>query len=114
MKRKSTATKYADEIIQMMDETKVCLNCSVKLNYLQNKEKRRNRGYCSLSCFVQLPPRYAYIEKCYSMPATEFIIRELTRTDNVDIVAQMIGVYKQSLYRFIKTHRIKRQVKWSA
>lgn len=111
MKRKSTAVTYGPEIVEMMNATDNCLCCGVKLRYL-DKEKRRNRGYCSLSCFYNLPPKYAYIEKVYGVPAIDFILKELNRTDNVDVVAGMIGVYKQSLYKFIKQHRIRRVAIW--
>ena len=111
MKRKSTATTYEPEIVEIMNSTEYCLCCGKKLRYL-DKEKRRNRGYCSLACFYMLPPRYAFIEHHYGIPAVNFIIRELTRTDSVEVVAGMIGVYKQSLYQFIKRHRIRRTVSW--
>ena len=111
MKRKSTSVAYDPEIVKMMDSTENCLCCRKKLKYL-DKEKRRNRGYCSLACFYTLPPRYAYIEKVYGIPSVDFIIQELNRADSVDVVAGMIGVYKQSLYQFIKRHRVRRTVSW--
>jgi hypothetical protein len=95
----------------MMNETTHCLCCRVKLRYL-DKEKARNRGYCSLRCFYTLPPRYAYIERIYGIKAIDFVKKELNRTDNVETVAGLIGVYKQSLYEFIKKHRIHRVVRW--
>jgi len=111
MAKQKITTSYSPEIAEMLNETDICLCCGKKLKYL-DKEKRRNRGYCSLKCFYELPPRYAYIEKVYNMTAVDVITQELSRTDSVNVVAGLIGVNKQSLYAFIEKHRIKRITQW--
>lgn len=111
--KKISQAQYSPEIVRMMDETNICLCCGQQLKYL-DKEKRRNRGYCSLKCFYDKPARYAYIEKLYSMSVKEFIIKELNRTDSVEVVANLIGVNKQSLYKYIQKHMIRRTVRWKA
>ena len=102
---------YDDEIIAMMDRAKNCLCCNTPLKYLPHKEKRRNRGYCSLKCYYDKPPKLAYAEKQWGMPAREMLVHLLNRHP-VYVVAEMIGVGKPQLYKYIEKFGLQRRVRW--
>lgn len=103
---------YGPEIKQMMDEAEYCLNCGAKLKYLPEKQKRRNRGYCSLECYFAKPPKVAYLERVYGKPVREVILDLLNRLDNVTAVAELCGMGKSNFYRLLRKYNIRRVVKW--
>lgn len=102
---------YGPEIRKMLDEAEYCLNCGIKLKYL-DKNKSRNRGYCSLQCYYAKPPKVALLEKEYGKPAREVILELLNRLDNVTAVAQLCGMGKSNFYSVLKKYNIRRVVKW--
>lgn len=118
MKKKAQLTTcldhrhFGDEVVEMMNDTQVCLNCGVPLKYLDNKEKRRNRGYCCLDCYYKKPPKFAYVEHELGIPVIDFILQELDRCDNITKVADLVGVQRQTLSKFLEKHHVVRKVEW--
>lgn len=102
---------YNEHIIRMMDEATHCLNCDASLKHQLNKEKRRNRGYCKLQCYVLKPPKLAYAEKQWNKPARELLI-ELLNKHTVQAVAELLGVGKPQLYEYIRKYNIRKTVIW--
>lgn len=103
---------FGDEVVHMMDNTEVCLNCGIPLKYHPNKEKRRNRGYCCLDCYYTKPPKFAYVEYVIGVPVLDYILQELDRCDNITKVAELLGVTRQTLTKFLTKHHIIRTVQW--
>lgn len=103
--------RYGPEIRMMLDEARRCLNCGALLKYL-DKNKRRNRGYCSLQCYYAKPPKLAYAERIYGKPARELLVELLNKHNNVVAVAGLLGVRKQALYAWMKRYGIRRLVRW--
>ena len=95
----------------MLDETEHCLNCGVKLKWT-DKNKRRNRGYCSLECYYAKPPKVAWLEREYGKPAREVILELLNKLDNVSAVAQLCGMGRSNFYAVLRRFNIRRVVKW--
>lgn len=118
MKKKAQLTTciehrhYGDEVVTMMNNTEVCLNCGKPLKYHPNKEKRRNRGYCCLDCYYTKPPKFAYVEYVIGVPVLDYILQELDRCDNITKVADLLGVTRQTLTKFLTKHHIIRTVQW--
>lgn len=102
-------TYHEPHIIKMLDETKVCLCCGKILKYLPDKDKRRNRGYCSLACYYKLLPKLAYACKEYGMKPRELIIYLLNR-HTATATAGLLGVGKPQLYEYIKKYHIRKKV----
>lgn len=100
-----------DEVVEMMNNTEVCLNCGKPLKYL-DKEKRRNRGYCCLDCYYNKPPQFAFVEQVTGQKVEDYILQNLNSCDNVTRVAELVGVTKQTLHRYIKKHNLQRNVEW--
>lgn len=117
MKKKAQLTECLDHrhfdegVINMMNETEVCLNCGTPLKYL-DKEKRRNRGYCCLDCYYKKPPKFAYVEHEVGIPVLDYILQELERCDNITKVADLVGVQRQTLSKFLEKHHVVRRVEW--
>ena len=99
------------EIKAMLDETKVCLTCGTKLKYL-DKNKRRNRGYCSLVCYFAKPPHMAYAERVYGKPIRQVILDLLNKNNNITATAQLLGVRKGTMFAWIRRLGIRRKVLW--
>lgn len=110
---KRTSTTHEKEIRQMLDTTTVCLNCGSKLNYLSDKESRRNRGYCSRKCFLSKPPKIAYMEQSSKKPVREILTETLNKTQNVSVAAELIGIGRCQLYQWLEKLDIKRKIMWS-
>lgn len=104
--------KYPPEVQQMMAEATHCLNCGKKLSFLQRKDGRRNRGYCKLSCYFSKPPKMAYAEKEYGLPAREVIIQMLNNGASIVITADRLGIGKPQFYEWMKKLDIKKKVVW--
>ena len=102
---------YGPEIRAMMDSAERCLNCGKPLRYT-DKNKRRNRGYCSLACYFAKPPKLAYLEQEYGKPARDVILELLNSRDNATIVAELVGMGKANFFKTLKKLGIKRIVKW--
>lgn len=102
---------YGPEIRAMMDAADRCLNCGKLLKYT-DKNKRRNRGYCSLACYFAKPPKLAYLELEYKKPAREVILELLNRLDNVAAVAELVGMGKPNFYKTLRKLGVRRVVKW--
>lgn len=94
--------------VQMMDEAEHCLNCGVRLRYLS----KSYRGYCSLRCVQAKPPKMAYLEKVYGKPIKTILLDSLGSTDNVRISADLLGIGRNTLYRWVDKLGIRRIVKW--
>ncbi len=115
MKRNTSANlsvdtaHYDEHIVRMMDETETCLNCGVILRYIHRKEGRRNRGYCRLQCYYDKPPKLAYAEKEWGMPAKELLI-ELLNKYTVQAAANLMGVEKPQIYNYMKKYNVRRHV----
>jgi predicted nucleic acid-binding Zn ribbon protein len=62
---------------------------------------KSNQVYCSIECFA----KRNILDK-------EKIIQELNKTNNVTVTAELMGVGKQTLYRWLKDYKIKRKVVW--
>lgn len=101
---------YDENIINMMDEATHCLNCGADLKY-QPKEKRRNRGYCGMRCLILKPPKLAYAEKQWGKSAKELLIG-LLNNHTAQAVAELIGVGKPQLYKYIRKFNIRKTVVW--
>lgn len=116
MKRPALLTKSVDmrhfdnELVSFMDSAQSCLNCGVRLDYL-NKDKRRNRGYCSLRCYYEKPPKLAYAEVQWGKPARELLL-ELLNRNTVEAAAGLLGVGKPNLYGYIRKFGIRKKVVW--
>lgn len=102
---------YGPEVRRLMDEAKHCLNCGARLGYL-DKNKRRNRGYCSLECYYAKPPKLAYAERVYGKAGKQLLLELLNRHKNVNAVAELLGVRKQALYGWMRRYQIRRVVRW--
>lgn len=107
MKKPSQAD--SSEITQMMDKATHCLCCGKLLRYL-DKQKRRNRGYCSLACYYQKTPKMVYAEKKWGKPIRQIITELLNQTDNVNATAHLLGVEKPQFYSWLKKLNIQRKV----
>jgi hypothetical protein len=101
---------YDENIIRMMDEATHCLNCGADLKY-QPKNKRRNRGYCDMRCLVLKPPKLAYAERQWKKPAKDLII-ELLNNHTSQATAELLGVGKPQLYKYIQKFSIRKTVVW--
>lgn len=102
---------YNDEILAMMDNADNCLCCGIKLKYT-DKEKRRNRGYCSLDCYYKYPPKMAYIAYKYKRPVRNVIVDMLNRGRTMNAVAGLLGIGKPQLYEYMEKLNIKKIVKY--
>lgn len=100
---------YGPEIVRMMDETENCLCCGVRLKYLLNKGKARNRGYCSLKCYYQYPPKLAYACMEYGKDPQELLCVLLNR-HTVQAAADLMGVGRQQLYEYMRKYGIQKKV----
>lgn len=102
---------YDDDLVAFMSAATRCLNCGARLNYSDNKDKRRNRGYCSLRCYYEKPPKLAYAEAQWGMPARELLL-ELLNRNTVTATAGLLGVGKPNLYNYIRKFGIRKKVVW--
>lgn len=91
---------YDYGIVEMIDNTDSCLCCSTKLKYL-DKNKRRNKGYCSLKCYYNKPPKMAYIEYEYNNSARQVIIDMLNSGKSKNCIAGLLGIGRQLLYQYM-------------
>lgn len=122
MKKKSTSNlesnnKYYDKnIIDMLENTDKCLYCGIPFKYLNNKDQRRNRGYCSREHYLEYPPKMAYISKVYGKTAKESIIEILNTCKTKKAAAELLGIREFMLLKYIKKLNIKKivQYKWGA
>jgi|GEM_PF-3519305 Transcriptional regulator containing PAS, AAA-type ATPase, and DNA-binding domains len=108
----SVDSDYPPEVQMMMAEATHCLNCGKKLNYLQRKEGRRNRGFCTLSCYYLKPPKMAYVEKEYGKPVKGVILKMLNDGASIIAVAERLGISKPQFYEWMKKLGIKKKVVW--
>lgn len=102
---------YSPEVRAMLDETTDCLCCGKPLRYLR-KNGRRNRGYCSMACYRQKPPRMAYAERELGEPIREAIVGRLNRGQTTEAVAGQMGIRKDDLIRWLKFMGVRRVVRW--
>lgn len=110
---KRVSTTHEKEIRRMLETTTVCLNCGKKLNYLPDKESRRNRGYCSRKCFLSKPPKIAYVEQSSQKSVREILTETLNKTQNVSVSAELVGVSRKQMYEWLEKLDIKRKIMWS-
>lgn len=103
---------YPPEVREMMDNATHCLTCGKKLDSLQRKEARRNRGYCSMRCYVELPPKLSYAVRMSGKKPEHLISDTLNRTQNVTTAAELLGITKVNLYAWMRKFRIRRVVRW--
>lgn len=103
------ANKYSPEVVEMLDNTKVCLNCGKSLKYLKNK----NNGYCCYDCFLKKPPRFAYLESLYNCDIVDYILKELKRTNSMYMVSELLGINRKSITDFLAKNGIVRKVIWA-
>lgn len=108
--RKQSKAREA-EISRMMAETETCLCCGKRLKYLEQKDARRNRGYCSQRCYYTKPPKMAYAERVWGRPIAELIC-DLLNNHTVEATAHLLGVEKWTLHQWIKKLGIRRVVRW--
>jgi len=103
---------YSDnpEIAKMIHDTKFCLNCGRRLK--RGHGLKVDRGYCSRDCYFAKPPKMAYLEMIHNKPAREVIAHYLTINDNIPLTAELVGVTKQTLYRWVDNLNIVRKVEW--
>ena len=114
MKRQSSSqaidtSHYDEHIIRMMYESENCLCCGIKLRYLLNKNKTRNRGYCSLECYYKLPPKLAYASREYGMEPKALIVK-LLNGHTAEATAGLLGVGRSQLYGYIEKFGIKKKI----
>lgn len=115
MKKKASCAiddSYSIEVQQMMNSATQCLNCGTELRYLQRKEGRRNRGYCSLSCFYSKSPKMAYVEKEYSKPIREVFLEMLNAGTTVEAMVDRLGIGKPQYYKWLGKMNIEKRVVW--
>jgi hypothetical protein len=102
---------YLDkDIVNMLKSTDVCLNCGMPLS--NHKKRFFYRGYCSKYCYNEKPHRYAYAEYTYNKPINELIINWLNLNNSIQLTADLIGVTKPSLYKYLKKHNINSITIW--
>lgn len=99
-------------IVEMLNETTECLNCGMSLKYHKNKEKRRNRGYCSTWCYLSKPPKMAWLEKEYGQSIETIILEVLNACGSGQVAADRLGVTRQTLYRWIKRLHLRQVTYW--
>lgn len=105
---------HSDESVrQMMDEATTCLHCGVRLRYL-DKQKRRNRGYCSLRCYYDRPPKLAYLCLKHDGEPREVLLRLLNEHQSTDVVAALAGANRQALHNWMRRYHIYREVRYFA
>ena len=51
------------DIVQMLTDTRVCLNCGKRLP--RGHEFKRKTGYCNQFCYFEKPPKMAFLEHQY-------------------------------------------------
>lgn len=98
------------DIVQMLTDTRVCLNCGKRLP--RGHEFKRKTGYCNQFCYFEKPPKMAFLEHQYGKSAKDVIIETLNRTNNVTLSAELLGVSKFTIFQWIKKLNIKRHVEW--
>lgn len=105
---------YSDNqaIQEMIYNTKFCLCCGRRLQ--RGHGFKRYRGYCSTDCYFKKPPKMAYLEKTHNKPAREVIAEYLTKNDNIPLTAELAGITKQTLYRWLDQDHLnlRRVVEW--
>ena len=101
---------YSKEIQEMLLKTKHCLNCGKRL--LRGHGKKPGAGYCRYSCYTNKPPLVAYVERDHNKPFKEILREKLNKSDNMQLVADFLGISRDTVYRYIKRFGIKRKVTW--
>lgn len=88
-----------------------CWGCGTNLRY--NGDPRREY-YCGMRCLHRVPPRLALAmhDGGFSDPR-ECMLATLRRTQSVEAAARALGADKQALYRWIRIHKIRREVVWA-
>jgi hypothetical protein len=100
-----------DENIQsMLRETQNCLNCGNRLK--RGHGFKIKAGYCSSYCYLEKPPKMAYLEKEYGKPIREVMIDILNKSNTMEPVAGLMGIGKPTLYNWIKKLKIQQTVIW--
>ncbi len=107
----SNAVDYLDvpEIKEVMAATKNCLNCGIRLP--RGRGYKRNTGYCSLRCYYEKPPKMMWAELVYKKPIRDLMVEMLNKSSD-EAVAGMLDITKQTLYRWMKNHSIKRVIRY--
>lgn len=106
------ASTHSDEFVrQMMNETTTCLHCGVRLKYL-DKQKRRNRGYCSLRCYYDRPPKLAYLCKEFGGDPQDVLLRLLNEHQSTDVVGHLAGASRQAVHNWMRRHHIRRVIRY--
>jgi transcriptional regulator of acetoin/glycerol metabolism len=76
---------------------KKCLKCG---SYIPRGHGYKvDQKYCSSNCHYTA-----------NMASKEDIIVSLNKNDNISVSAELLGVTKQTLYRWLKRYHIKREV----
>lgn len=78
----------------------ICIVCGKTLPYKFNHGKQQQ--YCNQTCFHN---RFE-IDR-------DNLLKLLNEHDNVTLAADLLGIYKATLYKYLKRHKIQRKVQWA-
>ena len=89
---------------------KECLACGSSL--LGNNFNKDTEGYCDYKCYQAKTPKMIEVEREFNEDLRVIIVNKLSRTDNIMIVAGLLGVSRSTLYKWIDKFGIERTVEW--
>jgi ribosomal protein L37E len=99
------------EIQKMMRDTRHCLNCNRSLP--REHGFKIKQGYCSAACYYEKPPKMAWLEWQYGMPIRDIVVQTLNRSSTMNIVAELLGISKYTLYQWIEKLHIRQGTRWN-
>jgi len=103
---------YTLEIQRMIEATEVCLSCGKPLKYLEERSARRHRGYCCRKCFMDRPPKRAFIETEKGKPLREVLLEMLNEGMTIEEASGLLGVSRELFYKWLQQLKIKRKIVW--
>ena len=89
---------------------KECLACGSSL--LGNNFNKDTEGYCDYKCYQSKTPKMIEVEREFGEDLRVVIVSHLSRIDNVPTVADLLGVSKSTLYKWIDKFGVERTVEW--
>lgn len=101
-----TRTKHG-----ILPETGRCYTCGVNLGYV-GATKRGAKYYCSLSCMRRRPPKMVLVEMKWGESFASLALNHLNRGGTVQALADMCGVHKQAVTKWLKMLGIEKHVIW--
>jgi transcriptional regulator with PAS, ATPase and Fis domain len=73
---------------------------------------KSDRRYCSYDCYRLKTPNMVKVEAEFEKPVRDVIVEFLNKNQNVTITADLIGISKTELHKWIKKMKIKKVLYW--